>query len=92
MFKLVNNLESVSFTQGINYSCNNRLRNYNLRSHDKSLVREQVRNCLPRYNFFVNRVANKWNELPAEVVNAKNLNVFKAKLDEWMSSQTKRLL
>jgi hypothetical protein len=28
-----------------------------------------------------------WNRLPGEVVNAKNLNCFKAQLDSWLDSE-----
>ena len=43
--------------------------------------REIVKNCAPRFNFFNNRVAAFWNNLPDEIVNAKSLNSFKAKID-----------
>ena len=41
----------------------------------------------PRFNtqkyqhFFTNRIINPWNGLPAHIVNAKDLNTFKNKLD-----------
>jgi hypothetical protein len=40
-----------------------------------------------RMHFFTNRVATMWNKLPGEVVNAKNLNCFKAQLDSWLDSE-----
>ena len=36
-------------------------------------------------NFFSTRCVNMWNEIPQEVKNAKNLNSFKNKLDEWLN-------
>ena len=50
-------------------------------------MREQVKTCLPRYNFFINRVVSNWNRLPEETINAKSLNSFKAKLDVWMLNE-----
>ena len=60
-------------------------RRYDLRRHSQSLMREQVKNCLPRFNFFTNRIVSKWNKLPEEIINAKHMNSFKAKLDVWMA-------
>jgi ribonuclease P/MRP protein subunit RPP40 len=39
-----------------------------------------------RENFLLNRAANYWNELPKEVISAETVNIFKAGLDCWMSS------
>ena len=36
-------------------------------------------------NLFSTRCVNMWNEIPHEVKNAKNLNSFKNKLDEWLN-------
>ena len=38
-----------------------------------------------RFNFLTNRITNKWNELPQEVINSKSVNEFKAKLDKCMN-------
>lgn len=86
MYKLINNVESINLKRGVNYNLNNKgeFRKYNLRSHNKCLTREQVKNCPSRYNFFTNRIVNHWNQLPQELIEAKNLNSFKAKLDEWL--------
>ena len=35
----------------------------------------------PFKNFFTNRITNVWNSLPNPIVDAKNLNIFKNKLD-----------
>jgi len=43
--------------------------------------REIVTNCNQRHNFFLNRVASQWNDLPKEVVEAGSVNEFKNKLD-----------
>jgi len=37
-------------------------------------------------NFFFNRIANVWNSLPNNLVNALRVNSFKADIDFWMCS------
>ena len=39
------------------------------------------------FNFFTNRVAGVWNKLPEEIVYARSLNSFKAKVDVWLMKQ-----
>ena len=89
MFKIVNGIEIVNFTNGINYSSNTKIdnRRYELRRHRQNLTRELVRSCVPRFNFFINRVVNDWNKLPEEIINSRNTNSFKAKLDVWMAKR-----
>ncbi len=43
--------------------------------------REKTKNA-ERHEFFNNRIANAWNLLPNEIVNATSVNDFKKKLDE----------
>ena len=89
MYKVANKYEHVEFNKGINYSLNTKSvdRRYELRRNCHCLTREQVKNCLPRFNFFTNRIVNVWIKLPEDVVNAKNLNSFKAKHDVWILKQ-----
>ncbi len=58
----------------------------NLRGHKHRLEREIVQNCQPRHDFFTNRITKHWNELPMEIVEAKTLNGFKAKLDKFFET------
>ena len=46
------------------------------------LIRELVRGCDQRHNFFANRIANLWNGLDDSTVTASNVNEFKNRLDE----------
>ena len=87
MYKLVNKLEALNLVNGLNFSlvANTGRSNYNLRRHSKTIHREQVKNCLPRFHFFINRVVNCWNQLPKEVIEARSLNSLKSKLDCWMA-------
>jgi ribonuclease P/MRP protein subunit RPP40 len=46
--------------------------------------RELVKNCLPRFNFFSNRIVNPWNALNEETKSAATLNQFKSRIDRTM--------
>jgi len=54
--------------------------------HRDLLVREVVKNCNIRHNFFTNRVVNPWNSLLDEIVEAKSVNSFQSKLDKFMDT------
>ena len=47
-----------------------------LTSHQSNIIPKRSRTD-PRLNFFSNRVVNSWNTLPAEIKDAKSLNMFK---------------
>ena len=51
----------------------------NLRGHSLKLTKSYSRTDA-RKHFFSNRVVDAWNQLPEEVVTAKNLDIFKRKL------------
>ena len=75
--------KKIELVNGINFASSS----FCLREHNLKLRRELVKkNGSPRYNFLTNRVVNDWNDLPEVVVKAKNLNIFKARLDDWMKS------
>ena len=86
MYKLINNFESVDFVNGIKFnskiSGENKI--YNLRRHSQTIVREKTGKCPSRFNFLTNRIVNNWNQLTQETIEAKNLNSFKSKIDEWL--------
>ena len=52
--------------------------------HRGHLVRELIKNCNVRHNFYTNRVVNPWNSLPDEIVESKTVNSFKSNLDKFM--------
>ena len=77
MYKIVNELVRVDFNDlstPIPTSHNLRGRNKRVFKHDATKR--------SRIDSFSQRVVNNWNTLPAYVVNASPLNVFKNKLDE----------
>ena len=51
----------------------------------KQARREIVSSCLQRHHFFLNRVANDWNLLPDDIVKSGPVEVFKEKLDHYLS-------
>lgn len=54
------------------------------RGHSFRYSRE-ICGCESRQNFLVNRIANKWNELPQEVIDSKTVNEFKNKFDRYIN-------
>ncbi len=57
------------------------------RDHGFKIRKEKYKSDM-RGNFFGNRIANLWNSLPAEVVNAPSTNAFKNRLDNhWKQYQ-----
>ena len=80
-FKLIKGLDSAKLIN--NFNINSSLQGKNLRRHKFQMNRELVKNCQARYYFLMNRVAPIWNSLPNYVVNAKTINEFENKLDEW---------
>ena len=52
-----------------------------IRGHKLRLTREAT-TFTPRHHFFTNRVTKVWNALSQDTINATNVNVFKARLDQ----------
>ena len=44
--------------------------------------KEFVKNCMVRETYFTNRMANSWNKLEEEIIQAKTVNGFKARYDK----------
>ena len=51
------------------------------RGHRFKIIKESTKDNT-RLNFFTNRIANDWNVLPIEAVEAKTVNSFKARIDK----------
>lgn len=79
LYKFMHGIESVEKSNNFNVT-KNQGRGHCLKYH-KEISRLQHRD-----NFFFNRTANIWNSLPNELVEAPNVNSFKAGIDCWMSS------
>ena len=52
-----------------------------LRGHNFTITKNTSNKNLYQ-NFFTNRVCNPWNNLSKDIVNAKNINSFKNKIDQ----------
>ena len=55
----------------------------NTRGHSMKLYKEGVIKDVLKFSF-ANRVVDKWNRLPEEVINAKGINSFKNKLEKYL--------
>ena len=84
---MINRLGKIQLVNGINFASSA----FSLRGHNLKLRRELLKNCSPRYNFLTNMMENGWIDLPEVVVKAKKLNIFKARLDDWMKISLLRL-
>ena len=57
------------------------------RGHHRKLFKFRSR-LLVRHNFFTNRVVNLWNSLPADVISAPTVALFKKNLDDlWRTTR-----
>ncbi|CAF0888952.1 unnamed protein product [Brachionus calyciflorus] len=81
-FKKVKNIDQVEWHHPLNKLSSH----YGTRSHNYGFEKQLVRNCIPRTNFFTNRIANFWNILPREVVEQETINGFKNKLDNYFKT------
>ena len=78
-YKVVHGIEGLQerrfFTRRYNTS--------NTRGNSVKFYKPTVKTDIGKYNFG-NRIINQWNNLPNEIVNEKDLNKFKGKLDIYM--------
>ena len=82
--KIVHGYDTVSFARGPQRLASHGLESPagNTRRGPHGIERELVRNCLPRYNFFTNRVSRTWNKLSTNAKTESDTNRFKAIIDE----------
>ncbi len=71
-----NKYDKASVNTLFNFRTNSRLR-----GHNYTIIKNSSNKKL-YHNFFTNRVCNTWNSLPVDIVNAKNINIFKNKIDQ----------
>ena len=71
-----NKYDKASVNTLFNFRTNSRLRGHNF-----TIIKNSSNKKL-YHNFFTNRVCNTWNSLPVDIVNAKNINIFKNKIDQ----------
>ena len=63
-----------------------------LGGHRGLFIRELVKSCDQRHNFFNNRIASTCNDLPNEITVATSVNRFKNTLDEYLNNKRPKLL
>ena len=79
MYKIVNKLDRVNWYKRSN---NDHIGNFRTRGNKYRLSKEIIRNCLPRFNFFTNRIVDSWNKLTDDTIESKSINTFKANIDK----------
>jgi len=83
VFKLLEGIENVDYKQFFTLSTTC----YALmRGHDKKLIKTRSRLDV-RKHFFSQRVINSWNGLPANVVQASSVNMFKNAYDKHIAGE-----
>ena len=78
MFKIVRGADNVTWHREPLWSQPRETKRSQLR-------REIVSSCQQRHHFFTNRIANKWNELPDEIIESGTVEVFKSNLDKFLN-------
>ena len=76
IYKIFNKIDNIKINIGS--VTQNR---YHTRSHNYQIEKDLFVNCPMRNNSLPNRSATTWNILPYEIVNARSVNAFKARLD-----------
>ena len=84
-FKIIKGFERVNRDIWIELVGPDNPRSTRLTSHQFNIIPKPSRTD-PRLNFFSNRVENSWNTLPAEIKDAKSINMFKNKLNTNLNS------
>ena len=74
-FKILKNVDDIDANVFFKISTSN------LRGHELNLEKPRANKSI-RLNSFGHRVANAWNSLPTEIIESKNVDVFKRKLDK----------
>ena len=84
-FKISNGMSIVNWSSGQKFtnSLNVSGPAAGIRGHNCRMVREAVFSSSFRFNFFLNRIVKYWNALPIQVIDSRNLNQFKSRLDKW---------
>jgi len=82
VFKLLEGIENVEYNQFFTLATTC----YALRGHDKKLVKTRSRLDVRKY-FFSQRVVNSCNGLPANVVQASSVNMFKNAYDKHIAGE-----
>ena len=84
-YKIMNNIDKVKWRKSLELNkesvADERIVGPVTRGHGYKIKKENTKDNI-RLNFFTNRVANDWNALSNEAVEARSVNSFKAKIDK----------
>jgi hypothetical protein len=78
VFKILKGFEGISGDVFFRVECTR------TRGHSMKLYKERVNKDVCKFSFG-NRVIDQWNNLPQEVINAKSINSFKNRVDNYLS-------
>jgi len=80
VFKIMNGMVDIDVGVLFTLDINSRTRGHSRK------IKKNACNLDVRKFFFGNRIVDRWNELPEQVVGSANVNTFKVRLDEFMDS------
>ena len=85
VYKIRHNLIDINFEDffGNNMSA----KRYNIRGHRQLLNVPSYSGSSLKHHYFSNRVLEHWNSLPADVVDAENISIFKFKLTKYFATK-----
>ena len=84
LFKFEQNFNDIDWYHPLNRAPNTTVTGpANATRSSKRKYRQLVKGCPPRQNFFTNRTAEGWNELPEEITSSKSVENFKEKHDKY---------
>ena len=88
MFKIINGIEKLNWIKHIEFK-SRKLSDHHDKKYNTEIITKSMRICTARHNFFTNRIAKAWNELPVDVIEAKSVNSFKARPDKYYQEKDK---
>ena len=86
MFKIHKNIDKINWFKPIDYHGDK------TRGHNKKIRKQIIKKCDKRFRFFTNRIADEWNKLPENAINAISINSFKNKLDNIIFQKAETVL
>ena len=80
VYKIINNLDNIKSHNLFTFNDNSRTR-----GHEFKLNKPRFNSQIRKHSFS-QRVIDRWNLLPQDIVNSQSLNIFKSRLDKFMSN------
>ena len=80
VYKIISNLDNIKSHNLFTFNDNSRTR-----GHEFKLNKPRFNSQIRKHSFS-QRVIDRWNLLPQDIVNSQSLNIFKSRLDKFMSN------